>query len=177
MLYNVDARDLNRELARELKERKLVTPPAWAPFAKTGSHRERVPSSPDWWYHRAASVLRTVDRKGPIGTAKLAVQYGGRKNRGVAPDQFREAGTNVLRKCLQQLEKAKLVKQVEFDGHKGRVLTKEGAAFLRGAMSRCSPEEKEHKFHEKPMKERAPAAAPTAAPARAPKGAKPEAAQ
>jgi small subunit ribosomal protein S19e len=166
MQYNVNPRDLNRELARELKERKLVTPPAWAPFAKTGSHRERVPQSQDWWYHRAAAVLRAVDVKGPIGTAKLAVKFGGRKNRGVAPDQFREAGTNVLRKCLQQLEKSKLVKQVDVQGHKGRALTKDGAAFLKGAMSRCSTEEKQHAVHEKPMKERA---APAAAPARAPK--------
>jgi small subunit ribosomal protein S19e len=158
MLYNVDPRDLNRELARELKERKLVTPLAWTPFVKTGSHRERVPSSQDWWYHRAASILRVVDTLGPIGTAKLAVKYGGRKNRGVAPDQFREASTNIIRKCLQQLEKAKLIKQVEFDGHKGRVLTKDGAAFIKGAISRCSPQEKAHRFREKPIKEKAPVA-------------------
>jgi len=169
MLYNVNSRDLNRELARELKERKLVTPPAWAPFAKTGSHRERVPQSQDWWYHRAASILRTVETKGPIGTAKLAVKYGGRKNRGVAPDQFREASTNVIRKCLQQLEKAKLLKQVEHDGHKGRIVTKEGKALLKAAVSRCNTEEKAHTFHEKPMKERAPAVAPQGPPARPPK--------
>lgn len=172
-MYNVNPRDLNRELARELKERKLVTPPAWAPFVKTGSHKERVPSQPDWWYNRAAAVLRVVDIKGPIGTAKLAVKFGGRKNRGVAPDQFREAGTNVLRKCLQQLEKSKLVKQVDFDGHKGRVLTKDGAALLKGAMQRCNPEEKHMRIREKPVKER-PAAA---APAHAARPAKKEAAQ
>jgi small subunit ribosomal protein S19e len=165
MIYNVNPRDLNRELARELKERKLVTPPSWAPFSKTGSHRERVPQSPDWWYHRAASILRAVDVKGPIGTAKLAVKYGGRKNRGVAPDQFREAGTNVIRKCLQQLEKSKLIKQVDFDGHKGRVLTKDGAALLKGAMGRCNPAEKAHTFREKPIKERAPPSAPGGKPA------------
>jgi small subunit ribosomal protein S19e len=160
MLYTVDSRDLNRELARELKERKLVAAPAWVAFAKSGQHRERVPQLEDWWYHRAASVLRTVATKGPIGTAKLATKYGGRKNRGVAPDQFKEASTNVLRKCLQQLEKAKLVKQVDFDGHKGRVITKEGNAMLKGALQRCNAEEKQHRFHEKPMKERPAAAAP-----------------
>jgi small subunit ribosomal protein S19e len=174
VLYNVNPRDLNREIARELKERKLVTPPAWTPFVKTGQHRQRVPQSQDWWYHRAASIMRTVEKKGPIGTAKMAVTYGGRKNRGVAPDQFAEASTNVIRKCLQQLEKSKLLKQVEFDGHKGRVLTKDGALLLKGAMSRCDPAEKEHAFHEKRVKERAaPAAAPgAAAPQRPPRPAK-----
>jgi small subunit ribosomal protein S19e len=169
MLYTVISRDLNRELARELKERKLVMPPAWAPFVKTGQQHERVPQLADWWYHRAASVLRTVDRKGPIGTAKLAVLYGGRKNRGMAPDQFREASTNILRKCLQQLEKAKLLKQVDFDGHKGRVLTKEGTLLLKGAMARCDPHEKQRVLREKPQTTRAPAAGTQGPPMRKPK--------
>ena len=177
MLYNVDSRDLNRELARELKERKLVTPPAWAPFVKTGSHRERAPLHQDWWFHRAAAILRAVDVKGPIGTAKLAVRYGGRKNRGVAPDQYTEAGTNIIRKCLQQLEKSKLIKQVDFDGHKGRVITKEGNAIIKGAMSRCNPAEKAHTFHEKPVKQAAapPAGATPGVPQRPPKAAAKEA--
>src|SRR3989338_11059721 len=38
-ISDVDPRALNRELARELKERKITTPPAWAPFVKTGSHK------------------------------------------------------------------------------------------------------------------------------------------
>jgi small subunit ribosomal protein S19e len=164
MQFTVNPRDLNRELARELKERKLVTPPAWAPFVKTGSHTERVPQSHDWWYHRAAAVLRAVATKGPIGTAKLAVKFGGRVNRGVAPDQFREAGTNILRKCLQQLEKSKLLKQVEYDGHKGRVVTKEGHLLLKGAMARCDPTEKQLTFREKPIKEKPAVATPQKAP-------------
>jgi small subunit ribosomal protein S19e len=173
-MYNVNPRDLNRELARELKERKLVTPPAWAPFVKTGSHRERVPQSQDWWFHRSAAILRIVDIKGPIGTSKLAVRFGGRKNRGVAPDQYREASTNIIRKCLQQLEKSKLLKQVDVQGHKGRILTKEGAALMKGAKSRCDPNEKEYRMHEKPMKAAPAAAAPAGAPA-APKKAPKEA--
>ncbi len=137
MQFDVNPRNLNRELARELKERKLVTAPAWSAFAKSGSHNERVPSERDWWYHRAASILRVISVKGPIGTAKLAVRYGGRKNRGVAPDKFREASTNVIRKCLQQLEKSGLVHQKEFAGHKGRVLTKKGNDLLKGALERA----------------------------------------
>lgn len=155
MLFDVDPRAFNRELARELKERKLVTPPDWAPFVKTGSHVERVPQERDWWYHRSASILRTVSVKGPIGTAKMAVTYGGRKNRGVAPDQFREAGTGIIRKCLQQLEKSKLVKQVTIQNHKGRVITKEGAALLNGVAARVSKDEVKHKFKERVVKEKA----------------------
>jgi small subunit ribosomal protein S19e len=164
MLYDVNPREFNRELARELKERKLVTPPDWSAYSKTGSHKERVPQEKEWWYHRSASILRMVDVKGPIGTNKLAIKYGGRKNRGVAPDQFREAGTNVIRKCLQQLEKSKLIKQVTVQNHKGRVLTKEGALLIKNAASKVSKEPAAHIFKERFVKEKP--AAPTSAPAR-----------
>lgn len=136
MQFDVNPRNLNRELARELKERKIIMPPSWSGFVKTGSHKERPPTERDWFYHRSASILRTVAVKGPIGTSKLAVKYGGRKNRGVAPDKFRESGTNAIRKSLQQLEKAGLVHQVERSGHKGRALTKKGNELLKGALER-----------------------------------------
>lgn len=170
MLFDMNPREFNRELARELKERKLVTPPDWAAYSKTGSHRERVPQDKDWWYQRAASILRTVEVKGPIGTSKLAVKYGGRKNRGVAPDQFREAGTSIIRKCLQQLEKSKLIKQVTVQNHKGRVITKDGALLMKGVASRVSKTPDTHVFRERVQKEKPSSAAPAAArPARAPK--------
>ena len=137
MRFTTDPRVLNRELARELKERKIVSAPDWAAYVRTGNHNERVPTEMDWWSHRAAAVLRAVAVKGPIGTSKLAVKFGGRKNRGVRPDKFKKASTNILRKCLQQLEKGGLLKQEERAGHKGRVLTKEGNQFIKDAMKRC----------------------------------------
>ncbi|MDD9953075.1 MAG: 40S ribosomal protein S19 [Candidatus Woesearchaeota archaeon] len=158
MQFTVDARLLNRELAREMKERKIVSPPSWTPFVKTGMHKQRVPAARDWWFHRAAAVLRAVAVKGPIGTSKLAVKFGGRMNRGVKPDIFQPAGTNVLRKCLQQLEKAKLVKQAVHAGHKGRVLTKEGTSFLKDAMGRV--EKMAPKVEKKAPAPKAPAKAP-----------------
>lgn len=138
MQFNVDPRKLNSELAKELKEKKLVSPPAWSGFVKTGSNKERQPVENDWWYNRSASVLRYVARKGPIGTSKLSVIYGGRKNRGVKPDKFQSASTNILRKCLQQLEKAGLVHQVDHAGHKGRALTKSGNDMIKKAMERSN---------------------------------------
>ena len=71
-ISDVDPRALNRELARELKERKITTPPAWAPFVKTGSHNERTPQDAEWWHHRAAAILRVVALNGE-GAASFAV--------------------------------------------------------------------------------------------------------
>lgn len=130
MMYETDQSKLVRALAAELKRQHVVVPPDWASFAKTGNHRQRPPADEDWWYIRAAAVLRTVYMLGPIGTQKLRVRYGGRKNRGVAPDKFSPAGGNHLRKILQQLESAKLLKQEVKNTHKGRVITPLGRKLI-----------------------------------------------
>ncbi|HTY74012.1 MAG TPA: 40S ribosomal protein S19, partial [Candidatus Nanoarchaeia archaeon] len=45
-------------LAKYIKENvEEIQPPVWAAVAKTGSHVEKPPQDPDWWYTRAASVL------------------------------------------------------------------------------------------------------------------------
>lgn len=129
-MQDVSQGKLVKTLAAELKRQHVVTPPDWAAFVKTGNHRQRPPLDEDWWYTRAASVLRTVYLLGPIGTEKLRTRYGGRKNRGYAPDAFETAGGNHLRKILQQLEAAKLVKQDAKGVHKGRVITPLGRQLI-----------------------------------------------
>lgn len=123
MMHDVDQGKLVFALGTELKRQHVVSPPDWAHFAKTGHHRERTPLQDDWWYIRAGSILRAVALYGPVGTQKLRTKYGGRKNRGVAPDKFYRAGGNHIRKILQQLESAKLIAQEERGVHKGRVVT------------------------------------------------------
>ena len=79
---------------------------------------------------RAAAVLRSVALLGPIGVSKLRTKYGGRKRRGHKPSRFRRGSGSVLRKVLQQLEKAELIKFVEKGVHKGRVVAPKGASLL-----------------------------------------------
>lgn len=128
MIYTVDQQKLVLAVAEELK--KHIEMPEWALFAKTGSHRETLPRNADWWYIRAASVLRYCNMKGPVGVSKLRTKYGGRKNRGVAPDKFVLASGKVIRVILQQLEAAKLLKQDIVGNHKGRVATPAGTSLL-----------------------------------------------
>ncbi len=124
---DVPADLLIERLAKYLKEHKIVNPPHWAMFVKTGSHKERVPDNPDWWYYRAASILRKLYlAEGPIGIETFRVIYGGLKRRGSAPPHFRKAGGCHIRKILQQLEAAGLVQKTP----KGRVLTPQGRALL-----------------------------------------------
>ncbi len=115
-------------LARYLKEHvPSVKPPTWALFVKTGPHKERVPDNPDWWYYRAASILRKLYlAEGPIGIETFRVIYGGLQRRGVAPPHFRKCGGSHIRKILQQLEQAGLVAKTK----EGRVITPQGRALL-----------------------------------------------
>lgn len=129
-VYDVDQGELIEKAAEELKKVEEVKAPEWANFVKTGTHKERAPLDKDWWYLRAASVLRRVYRLGPIGVSKLRTKYGGKKNRGVKPGKFFKASGNILRKVLQQLEKAELVKNDDKSKRKGRVITPKGKSFL-----------------------------------------------
>ncbi len=81
-IYDVDPTELIDEIAKELQKIEEIKPPEWASFVKTGANRERPPMRKDWWFVRAASVLRKVNLKGPIGISKLRTLYGGLKNRG-----------------------------------------------------------------------------------------------
>jgi len=123
---NVDPQKHITALAAEL-EKQGIAMPDWAQFVRTGASKQRVPTQTNWWQLRAASMLRTIAARGPIGTQKLRVKYGGRQNRGMAPDKFAAASGKIIRTILQQLEKAQLVKQDARGNHKGRVAT--GAGF------------------------------------------------
>jgi len=87
-IHDVDATLLIHRAAGELKKTNAVKPPAWASFAKTGMSRERPPIQDDWWFIRSAAILRKLFILGPIGTEKLRVKFGSKKNRGVKPEHF-----------------------------------------------------------------------------------------
>ena len=129
-MYDVDAQELILRTAEELKKIPEIKAPAWAPFVKTGMHKQRPPVGSDWWHLRTASVLRAVYRLGPVGVEKLRTKYGGKKNRGVKKEHFYKGSGNILRKALQQLEKAGFVKFSEKGIHKGRIVTPKGKSFL-----------------------------------------------
>jgi len=129
-VYDVDPSELIEKASEELKKVSEIKPPAWAPFVKTGMHKERPPVKKDWWYARTASILRTIYRLGPIGVSKLRGKYGGKKNRGYKPAHTFKGSGNIARKVLQQLEKAGFVKQEAKGVHKGRVITGKGKSLL-----------------------------------------------
>lgn len=132
IIYDVDPSELIEKTAVELKKIDTIAPPKWASFVKTSMHKERPPIRDDWWNVRTASILRKVYLLGPIGVSKLRVKYGGRKNRGYKTEHFYKGSGNIVRKILQQLQKAELIKFVEKGVHKGRSITPKGIKLLEG---------------------------------------------
>jgi small subunit ribosomal protein S19e len=128
-LYDVPADDLIEAVAAELEER--IEQPAWAEFVKTGSGRELPPQQDDFWYVRAASLLRKLAIDGPRGIDRLSTEYGGKKRGStryrVAKAAKSSGSKKVIRTILQQLEEEELVTTVKGEG---RRITPEGQSFL-----------------------------------------------
>ncbi len=127
-VYDAPPDKLIQKAAEELKKRSELTPPDWAAFVKTGVHKEMPPQQEDWWFVRAAAVLRRVYIDGPVGVQRMRSFYGGRKNRGSRPNALRRGSGSIVRKALQQLEAAGMI--VKEKG--GRRISPQGASFLDG---------------------------------------------
>lgn len=128
-VFDVPASELIKEVKENLKKIPEIKPPEWAMFVKTGVHRKRPPQNEDWWYMRMASMLRNLYKYGAVGVQRLRTKYGGRQKRGVRPERFKKGSGNIIRKALQQLESAGLVKKGE-GRKKGRMLTPKGKSFV-----------------------------------------------
>jgi small subunit ribosomal protein S19e len=125
-VYDVPADPFIRSLAEELKKKPEIKPPAWSQFAKTGVHKEMPPEDPEWWFVRVASIMRRVYIDGPIGVERMRTFYGGKKDRGSRPNQFRKGSGSVLRKSLQQLEAAGFITHDKA----GRRISPQGMSFM-----------------------------------------------
>ncbi len=135
----INPESLIKALAENLKTVPEIKAPIWSKFVKTGHFKERPPYNKEWWHIRAAGVLRTVYRLGPVGTSKLRTRYGGKKNRGVAAEHSYKGSGSIIRKILQQLEKAGLIVQTAKGVHKGRIVTPKGKSMLNSVAKRISP--------------------------------------
>jgi small subunit ribosomal protein S19e len=101
-----------------------IKAPQWADLVKTGSQKEMAPSAPNWWYIRAASILRQVYLHPDTSVGSLKTRYGSNARNGTMPAHFHSAGGKIIRTILQQLESVGLVEKDENKG--GRHVTSKG---------------------------------------------------
>ena len=136
-VYDLNAQEYNLKLAEALKNVPEFEQPEWSFFVKSSPSKERPIDDEDFWYKRAASILRQVYLRGFVGVNRLRTKYGSKKNRGYAPEKFMKAGKKIIRVILQQSDRvgfteifipAKGVKSQK----PGRRLTEKGKEFLEG---------------------------------------------
>ncbi len=127
-LYRIKPSESIKKAAEALKD--TINAPEWTKFVKTGHGKITVPQQKEWYHIRAASILRKIYMKGPIGTQKLRKAYSTKKNRGHAPSITTLASGKIIRTAIQQLEKAGFIQQAVKGGHKGRIITPKGKSFL-----------------------------------------------
>jgi len=136
-VYELNAQEYNTKLAEALKKIPEFEKPEWIEFVKSGAGKARPIENSDFWHKRAASILRQIYRKEIIGVNRLRTKYGSKKKRGARPEKFKRAGGKIIRKILQQSDKAefteiaKTVKGVK-EKKPGRKLTEKGRKFLEG---------------------------------------------
>lgn len=134
-VYELSAQEYNLKLAEALKKIPEFKKPGWVDFVKSGSAKERPISDDDFWFKRAASILRQIYKNKSVGVNRLRTKYGSKKNRGMKPERFRRAGGKIIRTVLQQCDAAGFTEiQKPVRGVKskkpGRILTKQGKDFL-----------------------------------------------
>jgi len=125
--YDIPAKELIDAVHKKLQNEKVMTPPEWSKFVRTGIHTEKTPVDQNWWYTRCASVLRKIYINNGIGIQHLREEYGGNRDRGSKPNRARAGSGSVVRAIVQQLEEAGYVMTIK---GKGRVLTGKGRSFL-----------------------------------------------
>lgn len=128
-ILSIEPGKYNLLLAEALKKIPEFQKPEWVDFVKSGPQKQRPINDENFWHKRTASILRQIYIKGTVGVQRLRTRYGGRKDRGVQPPEFRKASGKIIRIILQQAEKAGFLEKAK--GKKaGRQLTEKGKSFL-----------------------------------------------
>ena len=63
--------------AEVLKNNDKFVVPKWADLVKTGVNKELAPYDPDWYYIRAAAIVRKVYLRQGTGVGALKKRFGG----------------------------------------------------------------------------------------------------
>ncbi|MBN2153602.1 MAG: 30S ribosomal protein S19e [Candidatus Lokiarchaeota archaeon] len=128
-VYSAEPTALIKRLSEKLRTYPDVNVPREVKlgFWKTSCAKEFAPENDDFWFVRAASLLRRLALKKEIGVSRLRKEYGSRQRNGLRPARFRKASGKIIRRILQQLEKAGLV---AIEKSAGRKLTPTGHSLV-----------------------------------------------
>ena len=136
-IYELSPQEYNLKLAEALKNISEFKAPEWINYVKSSPSKARPIEDSDFWYKRAASILRQIYKNKIVGVNRLRTRYGSKKNRGMKPERYMKAGGKIIRTILQQCDKAgftEIFREVKGTKEKrpGRRITAKGKEFLEG---------------------------------------------
>ena len=120
---DVPAAKFIAEFVKTLKLNENFVVPAWSDIAKTGVHKELAPYDPDWYYIRAAAVIRKIYLRKGTGVGALRKRFGGCFRRGTRPEVHQDASGKIIRSILINLDN---LKYTEATGKGGRQVSRVG---------------------------------------------------
>jgi small subunit ribosomal protein S19e len=126
-VFDVPPKELINAIAKKLQNEETIIIPEANLFSRTGINKENPPTEKDWWYTRCASILRKIYISDVIGIERLRAEYGGKRDKGSKPYKASRGSGSIVRRAVQQLEKAGYVTRIK---GKGRMLTPKGRSFL-----------------------------------------------
>jgi len=109
---DVPANEFIKAYAAHLKSTDKLQIPDWVDIVKTATFKELPPQDKDWYYIRAAALLRQVYIRQGLGVGQLRMKYGGRnKRKGVVPEHFAKSSGGLIRHILKQFESVGFVEK------------------------------------------------------------------
>merc|ERR1712021_250943 len=127
-LKDVPANDFIAAYADFLKRTNKIELPKWVDLVKTGHYHELAPYDEDWFYTRAAAIMRKIYVKPCVGVGRLANKFGAKERNGSARKHHAKDSKGVIRACMKSLEKARILMKRPTGDQKYfcRVVTPEG---------------------------------------------------
>ena len=104
--------------AEVLKNNDKFIVPKWVDLVKTGVHKELAPYDPDWYYVRAAAIVRKIYLREGTGVGALKKRFGGGMRRGAAPLRHQDAAGGLIRAILINLDSLNITEKTKKGGRK-----------------------------------------------------------
>jgi len=142
----VTVRDVSAEkfiaaYAEVLKNNDKFIVPKWVDTVKTGVHKELSPYDPDWYYVRAAAIVRKVYLRQGTGVGALRRRFGGSYRRGAAPERHQDAAGGIIRTILQNLDELNVTEECGKGGRKVSRTGQQALDLVAGQVQREAQEE------------------------------------
>ena len=122
--------------AEILKNNDNFVVPKWADLVKTGVHKELAPYDPDWYFVRAAAIVRKIYLRKGTGVGDLKKRFGGSYRRGSRPEHHRDSAGGIIRACVLSLDELKVTEKCAKGGRQISRVGQQALDLVAGQVAR-----------------------------------------